>query len=112
MWRSAARRAGAEIRVIEVVCTDEALHRTRLESRRRDIEGFYEPTWESVEARRREYEPWLDDRLVVNSSVPLNANLAEVIAYVESGHVKGGHGGPVDDARPLKLLMPATSHLP
>jgi predicted kinase len=40
MWRQAASRAGAQPRVIEVVCSDEHAHRQRLARRRRDIEGF------------------------------------------------------------------------
>jgi predicted kinase len=83
MWRSAARRAGAEIRIIEVVCTDERLHRKRLEARQRDIAGFYEPTWASVQERRDEYEPWSDDRLILDTIAALDDNLATAFAYVE-----------------------------
>ena len=86
MWRLAAQRAGTEIRIIEVVCTDERLHRMRLESRQRDIEGFYEPTWASVQERRAEYEPWSEDRLILDTTAALDDNLEKAFAHVEGVH--------------------------
>jgi predicted kinase len=82
MWRRAARSAGAELRVLEVICSDERLHRTRLESRRRDIEGFYEPTWEQVQRRRAEHEPWRDDRLVIDTVTDPEAAIRQALAYL------------------------------
>ncbi len=87
MWREAARRAGADLRVIEVVCSDETVHRQRLESRRRDIRGFYEPTWEQVLARRAEYGPWREQRLVLDSATDLPGNVARALAYVRQAMV-------------------------
>src|SRR5262249_32598913 len=37
MWRRAATLAGARMRVVEIVCSDESAHRARLAARRRDI---------------------------------------------------------------------------
>jgi predicted kinase len=85
MWREAARRTGTQMRVIEVVCTDEDLHRRRLEGRRRDIEGFYEPTWESVQERRKEYEQWQDERLVLDSTGDRRDNLGRALDYLQTG---------------------------
>jgi predicted kinase len=82
MWRRIAQRTGAELRVIEVICSDETLHRQRLEGRRREIEGFFEPTWEQVLARQAEYEPWLDRRLVLDSVEELAGNVTKALAYV------------------------------
>jgi predicted kinase len=82
MWRQAAARTGAERRVIEVVCTDEDVHRRRLASRARAIDGFPEPTWDDVHARRAEWEPWTEDRLVVDSVRPLEENVAQVLTYL------------------------------
>lgn len=83
MWRRAARRAGAPVRVIEVVCTDAEVHRRRLAGRVRTIDGFPEPTWDEVVARRDEWEAWQEERLVLDSTEPLAANADRALAYVE-----------------------------
>lgn len=82
MWRKAARSAGAPMRVIEVVCGDEQVHRRRLAGRTRGIEGFPEPAWEDVVARQQEWEPWTDDRLVVDSLDDLAQTVGRAMAYL------------------------------
>ena len=54
-WRAAASRRGARIVEVELVCSDAAEHRARLQARTPDI----------VE---RHYEPWGRDRLVIDTS--------------------------------------------
>ena len=54
-WRVVAREAGAVLLEVEVVCSDPAEHRRRVESREADIPGHAQPTWDEVVAR--EYEP-------------------------------------------------------
>jgi predicted kinase len=83
MWRDLAAEFGVRRVLIECVCSDRDLHRRRIESRRRNIPGFiYEPTWRDVEARRAEYEPCTEDRLVLDAVKPIEANLREAVAYV------------------------------
>jgi hypothetical protein len=82
MWREAARRAGAVMRVVEVVCSDEDTHRQRLLGRERGIDGFPEPSWEDVLRRRDEWEPWRDQRLVIDSVRELEANVTEALAFL------------------------------
>jgi predicted kinase len=82
MWRRVARRAGVPLRVIEVVCSDVELHRRRLAGRVRGIDGFPEPTWDEVIARRDEWEEWEDDRLVLDSTGTLADNAGRALAYV------------------------------
>ena len=55
-WRRVAQRAGKRYIEIEIVCSDQAEHRHRVESRIADIVGHQLPTWQQVCAR--EYEPW------------------------------------------------------
>ena len=55
-WRSVARRTGRRYVEIEVVCSDPAEHRRRVETRTADIAGHELPTWQQV--CEREYEPW------------------------------------------------------
>jgi predicted kinase len=82
MWRQAARRAGAELRVIEVVCSDERVHRQRLAERRRTIEGYPEPSWDQVQQRRAEWEPWTGDRLVIDTMRTADDNLANALSFL------------------------------
>lgn len=82
MWRSAASLADAATKVIEVVCGDEALHRARLAGRTRDIDGFPEPSWDDVQARREEWEPWQEPRLLIDSTRPHADNVATALAFL------------------------------
>jgi predicted kinase len=86
-WRSLASDQGADLVVIACICSDAALHRRRIErrriaARRRGIPGMAEATWELVEQRRREYEPWVDDRLVLDTAPDVEAVAAAALAYV------------------------------
>jgi predicted kinase len=82
MWRGAASRTGAAMRVVEVICSDEETHRDRLVRRARDIDGFPEPSWEEVVRRRDEWEPWRDERVVVDSVGELQENVAAALEFV------------------------------
>lgn len=67
-WRNLAARYRADLKIIECVCTDEAVHRRRIEARVRSIAGMPEVTWARVLERRAEYEGWTDARLVLDTS--------------------------------------------
>lgn len=82
-WRGLAERAGVELLFVEVVAADADEHRRRLEARRRGIEGFPEPTWESIEARRAGFAEWTEDRLRLDFERTPGANADAVIAAVE-----------------------------
>lgn len=67
MWRDLAHECSADLTWVEVVCSDEAAHRERLESRDRGFGPTLEPTWQHVVSRRSETQPWQPgdhDRLV------------------------------------------------
>ncbi len=84
-WRDIAAEFAAPLALIECVCSDAALHRTRVEARRRNIPGFlYEDgaTWPAIEQRRSEYEPCAEDRLILDAIDPLDSNIARAIEYV------------------------------
>src|SRR5262249_35382557 len=83
LWRQAAARTDTGVRVLEVVCGDESTHRARLAARQRGLVGFQEPTWDDIVARRDEWEPWAEERLVVDSMRDLRDNLAAALAFVE-----------------------------
>jgi predicted kinase len=82
MWRQAAARAGAQLRGLEVVCSDEHAHRERLAGRRRHLEDFPEPSWDEVQQRRAEWEPWTDDRLVIDTVRALDDNVADALRFL------------------------------
>ena len=84
MWRGAAARTGAAMGIVEVVCSNEATHRERLARRTREIDGFPEPSWDEVIRRRDEWEPWVDERLVVDSVRELDENIAEALEFLRS----------------------------
>jgi predicted kinase len=65
-WRAVAARAGVPALEIEVVCSDAAEHRARVETRAADMPGFRLPTWAEVEGR--EYHPWTGGRLLVDTA--------------------------------------------
>jgi predicted kinase len=65
-WRDVARRAGVPFVEIEVVCSDKAEHRRRVETRVADIDGFSLPDWEAVV--QREYEAWDTTPIVVDTA--------------------------------------------
>ena len=81
-WRALALEHGAPFVLIECVCSDVELHRRRIEGRDRKIPGWYEVTWEEVERVRDRWEPWPDDRLVLDSVNSLDDNTAEALAFV------------------------------
>jgi len=66
-WRTAATDAGAIPLEVELICSDTADHRHRVESRTIDIPGLRGPTWDDVEAR--DYEAWTDPHLVIDTSI-------------------------------------------
>lgn len=81
-WRALAARRQVPVAVIEVVCSDIQVHRRRLERRSRNIVGFEEPTWEAVQQRRSEYEPWTDHRLVLDSVADVVSNVTKAREYL------------------------------
>jgi predicted kinase len=84
-WRDLAAEFGVPRPLIECICSDPALHRQRVEGRHRDIPGFiYEPTWPQVDARRAEYEPCTEDRLMLDAVNPLDVNVRRAIDHVLS----------------------------
>lgn len=78
-WRSVAQRAGAPLVNIEVICSDRAEHRRRVETRSTDIPGLELPTW--VDVLRREYEPWASPRLVIDTA---GREVADTLAELRS----------------------------
>lgn len=65
-WRATAIRAGKRLIEVEIICSDTAEHRRRVEQRISDIDGMGLPTWQAVETRL--YEPWDQPHLVIDTA--------------------------------------------
>lgn len=65
LWANTARLANASLLNIEIVCSDEATHRKRVETRHSDIEGFSVPSWQKVVDRT--YEAWIEVDLRIDT---------------------------------------------
>ncbi len=65
-WRSVAATTSSQIIEIEVICSDKAEHRRRIETRSVDVAGLALPTWQDV--IEREYEPWDRPRIVLDTA--------------------------------------------
>jgi predicted kinase len=76
-WADVARRAGVPVVEVEIVCSDRAEHRRRVESRRADIPGLTLPTWAEVSGR--DYRPWDRDRVVIDTAVTTAERAVEAI---------------------------------
>ncbi|THV40160.1 AAA family ATPase [Glycomyces buryatensis] len=77
-WGRLAAEHDAELRVIECVCSDVELHRTRVEGRKRNIPNWHEIDWEHVERMRAEFPPLTVDRLTVDAVESIEVNLGKI----------------------------------
>lgn len=76
-WRAVAASTSSGLLELEIVCSDPAEHRRRVESRKADIPGLVPPTWEAVV--RHEYEAWTTSRLVIDSAFASASEAATLI---------------------------------
>jgi predicted kinase len=82
VWRNLAAKHRVNLKIIECVCSDETMHRQRIEGRVRSIAGTHELNWASLLQRRAEYEAWTDPRLVLDTSRTSPAQLlAQALNY-------------------------------
>ena len=74
-WPALAEEVAARLLLVEVVLSDAAEHRRRVESRRSDLPGLVVPTWANVQ--NSDYQPWEvardGERLVVDGADPQSA---------------------------------------
>lgn len=65
-WAEVACEANVRLVNVEVICSDEAEHRRRVETRSSDIPDLALPTWDKV--KNREYHPWTEPRIVIDTA--------------------------------------------
>lgn len=81
-WRDVAAKAGARCLEVEVICSDPAEHRRRVETRAVNVPGLVPPTWEEVIHRAR--DPWDRPPIVIDTAGrTIEACVAEVLARLE-----------------------------
>jgi predicted kinase len=81
-WRAIAADAGVRALEVEILCSDPAEHRRRVETRTADIPGHIQPTW--IEVVQRDYEPWTSADLVIDTaSTDIDAAVADIVARLE-----------------------------
>jgi predicted kinase len=72
--RALAREEGAPSLVVMTECSDLALHRSRIEGRRRGIPGWYELDWDHVARARSEWATLEDVDIVLDAEAPVAEN--------------------------------------
>ena len=82
-WRQLSDQYEAQYRVIECICSDETIHRSRLNERKRGIPGWHELEWSEVERVKRYYFPWEGERLVLDMTNPFSENFLKAKTYCE-----------------------------
>ena len=76
-WRDVGLAANARVLEVEVVCSDAAAHRRRVETRTPDIPGLLLPDWAVVTTR--DYRPWTRDRLRIDTAVVTSEQAAATV---------------------------------
>jgi predicted kinase len=83
IWFQLARQYRADCRVIECICSDEILHRARLNQRQRNIPGWHELEWSEVERVKQYYVPWEGEHLVLDMIYSFTENYLKAKTYCE-----------------------------
>ncbi|MFD9698649.1 AAA family ATPase [Lentzea sp. NPDC059081] len=82
-WRSLAGRAGAGFRVVVCRCSDQDVHRARLEGRSRGIPGWHDAgDWSDVRERLANFPAWTGETLSVDTVQPHEQCLAAVVRHI------------------------------
>ena len=85
LWEETASALGCRFLAVEIVCSDEAEHRRRVQQRVSDIEGLELPDWRAVE--RRDYAPWPEADLRLDTARLTATEAARAI--ISAGGVSG-----------------------
>lgn len=81
MWHNLAQQHHATLVIVECVL-EGAIHKARIEARVRNMYGIPEVSWEDVENRQKEYLPWHEERLVLDTTQAHEENVKKALAYI------------------------------
>jgi predicted kinase len=90
LWQQTAAQFGASLHLIECTCSDQGLHRSRIEGRVRGIPGWHEVGWDHVERMRGELAPLTGDHLRLDAVNPVEDNFRRILDYLGTGYGRGG----------------------
>jgi predicted kinase len=65
-WKNIALKNSSEYINVEILCSDEAEHKSRVENRKTEVENLKLPAWKDV--MERDYEPWNEDRIIIDTA--------------------------------------------
>ncbi len=65
-WEAVAISNNAVFVNIEVICSDKNEHKTRVKTRKSDVQNLKLPTWEKVE--KRVYNSWKTERIIIDTA--------------------------------------------
>ncbi|MEL7231751.1 MAG: ATP-binding protein [Pseudomonadota bacterium] len=83
MWRETAEATGAKLIFLKIVCSNKAVHKARIEARKRGIDGMPEVPWHRVEQRAAEYENWVDPpNRIDTATINQEAAIAQAINII------------------------------
>ena len=85
LWEETAPALGCRFLAVEIVCSDKAEHRRRVQQRVSDIEGLELPDWRAVE--RRDYASWPEADLHLDTARLTATEAARAI--ISAGGVSG-----------------------
>jgi len=91
-WLEVTADHGVPFRIVECICSDVDVHRSRVEGRIRGIPGWYELEWSHVEVSRTRYEPLDFEKIVVDAVEPVDDNLARVRTHLGLSKDAGDQG--------------------
>lgn len=83
-WQEDIARYGARLLIVECICTDVDLHRSRIVGRDRGIPGWHEISWDHVERMRTEYPPLTVSHITIDAVNSLADNTRHVLDQVNS----------------------------
>ena len=83
-WKQLTVKYDADCLIVECVCSDESIHRARMENRQRHIPGWHELDWDDVESVKSYFAPWDETRLVVDTVALLDENVNTVLDWLRN----------------------------
>ena len=78
LWRKLAKKHDIQAIFIECQTKDTKAHKERVEKRVRNIQGMKEIDWQRVQVRKSEYQPWTEDRIVINTDGSIEKSFKEL----------------------------------
>lgn len=82
IWRELAKQHGIQLEVVECITKDRSIHKQRVEKLVRNIPGMKEISWERVQFRKSEYQPWKDERIIIQTDGSVEESYKELITLL------------------------------